>query len=513
MRKNLIILLYVLALARLVISYFLQDPVYQPHRDEFLYLAEGQHPAWGYMEIPPLLSVFAGWTQRLGGSMFWIKLWPALFGSLTYLLVGRIVLSLGGRAFALFLSWLPFVIGVYMRLFFLFQPNFLEVFFWTAMGYCVIRYIQSGGIHYLYLLGFSIGLGLMSKYSVAFYTLSLFAGLAISRHRAIFRNPHFYYMLLIAGLIFLPNLLWQYRHHFPVTLHMHELQTQQLQYVQPSDFIMSQLLMNLPCLYIWIGGLFFVWLAPAGKTFRALGWAYAAVILLLIVLHGKDYYALGAYPVLFAFGGCYIEQLTTGRRKWIRYGLTTVSLTIGIWALPLVMPIWKPEKLAHYYHWSGLDGGRGFKWEDRAFHPLPQDFSDMIGWREMAMKAGAIYRHLQPGKRDSVFIFCPDYCSAGALNYFRREAGLPEVYSTNASFLLWMPERFPYRYCLRVDNDYPEAKERVFKQFGKVTVMDSLVMPYFRESGMRFYLFEDAHDSLRAVAEQVIGKEKGRWSE
>ena len=36
-------LLYILALLKIVIPYFLQNPVYEPHRDEFLYLAEGQH--------------------------------------------------------------------------------------------------------------------------------------------------------------------------------------------------------------------------------------------------------------------------------------------------------------------------------------------------------------------------------------------------------------------------------------------------------------------------------------
>jgi hypothetical protein len=110
MRKNLTLLLYILAAIKLALPFFLQDGYYQPHRDEFLYLAEGQHMAWGYMEVPPLLSVFAALTHLLGNGLFWIKLWPALFGALTFLMVGRIVLSLGGRSFALVLSWLPFVL-------------------------------------------------------------------------------------------------------------------------------------------------------------------------------------------------------------------------------------------------------------------------------------------------------------------------------------------------------------------------------------------------------------------
>src|SRR6476659_1373340 len=95
--------LYVLAFVKLILPFLLQSPLYEPHRDEFLYLAEGHHMAWGFMEVPPLLSVFAWLTNIFGGGMFWMKLWPSLFGSLTYIIVGKIILSLGGKSFALFL--------------------------------------------------------------------------------------------------------------------------------------------------------------------------------------------------------------------------------------------------------------------------------------------------------------------------------------------------------------------------------------------------------------------------
>ena len=125
--------LFILAIIKLIVPFFLQNSFYQPHRDEYLYLAEAHHMDWGYMEIPPLLSVFAWITNFFGAGMFWIRIWPALFGALTFLLVGKIILSLGGRTFALFLGWLPFMIDGYMRLFFLFMPNFLDVFFWKEM--------------------------------------------------------------------------------------------------------------------------------------------------------------------------------------------------------------------------------------------------------------------------------------------------------------------------------------------------------------------------------------------
>src|SRR5579875_2691509 len=113
-------LIFLFAIIKFALPFFLQSSVYEPHRDEFLYLAEAHHMAWGFMEVPPLLSVFAWLTNFFGDSMFWIKFWPSLFGALTYVVVARIVLSLGGKAFALLLAFLPFITGAYLRVHFLF---------------------------------------------------------------------------------------------------------------------------------------------------------------------------------------------------------------------------------------------------------------------------------------------------------------------------------------------------------------------------------------------------------
>jgi hypothetical protein len=77
--KSAYLLLFALAALKFVLPYLIQDPSWEPHRDEFLYLDEARHMAWGYMEVPPLLSVFAWLTNLLGGSMFMIKFWPSLF--------------------------------------------------------------------------------------------------------------------------------------------------------------------------------------------------------------------------------------------------------------------------------------------------------------------------------------------------------------------------------------------------------------------------------------------------
>lgn len=120
--------LYLFAFIKFILPFLLQNSYYQPQRDEFLYLAEAHHLAWGYMEVPPLLSVFAWFTNLFGTSMFWLKFWPSLFGALTYIIMGKVILSFGGKVFALFLALLTLIFSVYLRVHFLFQPNFLEIF-------------------------------------------------------------------------------------------------------------------------------------------------------------------------------------------------------------------------------------------------------------------------------------------------------------------------------------------------------------------------------------------------
>lgn len=501
-------LLYVLALVKLVVPFFLQHSSYQPHRDEYLYLAEGHHLSWGYLEVPPLLSVFAWITNQLGAGMFWIKIWPALFGALTFLLVGRIIVSLGGKTFALILGWLPFMLDGYMRLFFLFQPNFLDVFFWTAMGFCLIRYIQNRQARWLYIMGICAGLGMLSKYSAAFYIAALAVGILLTSQRAILTNRHLYLAALVALLLFLPNLVWQYNHNFPVVTHMQTLEEEQLQFIDPVEFLISQLMMNLPCVFIWLAGLYYTTMTAAGKPYRLFAWVYFGVIVLLLVLHGKDYYALGAYPVLFAFGAVQLEAATQYRFRVARYAMLAFSIALGVFAMPLVMPLAKPETLAAYYQSTGLDKTGSFKWEDLEYHPLPQDFADMIGWRETTAKAAAVYNSLPEAERRQTMIYCRGYYTAGALNYYGKDYGLPEVYSDNASFLFWMPDQYAIKHLLLVAHNIPGKDDVVFQQFESMTVKDSLVYPLFRENGIRFILFENGNDSLNVMIERSVAELK-----
>jgi hypothetical protein len=61
-------ILFLLALLKFILPFILQNSFYQLHRDEYLYLAEGKHLAWGFMEVPPCGCT--GMVTNLFGRVF-----------------------------------------------------------------------------------------------------------------------------------------------------------------------------------------------------------------------------------------------------------------------------------------------------------------------------------------------------------------------------------------------------------------------------------------------------------
>ncbi|SHM65030.1 Dolichyl-phosphate-mannose-protein mannosyltransferase [Chitinophaga jiangningensis] len=497
-------LLYILAVAKVLLPFFLQDSQWEPHRDELLYLAEARHMAWGYMEAPPLLSVFAWLTNLMGGAMWAIKIWPSLAGALTYALAGHLVLHFGGRWFALVLAWLPFIAGAWLRMHFLFQPNFLDIFWWTAMAYGLIRFKQTGKPIFLYMAGLSLGLGMLSKYTIVFYAAGLLGGLILTWDKQLLSNRHFYLAAGLGLLICLPNLWWQAANGYPIVYHMKALQDGQLQYLSPWSFLTDQLLFNLAGFFIWITGL--IWAART-QSYRFMAWAFLITIALLMMGHGKSYYSQGAYPVLFALGA---TQLEAWAGKWWKLGMVAFILFIGYTELPLLLPTKPPAQLAAYYQHHKLASKVGvLQWEDQQDHALPQDFADMLAWEEITQKVAKAYNTLDSSEKAGTLLFCDNYGQAGAVNYYGAKYHLPPAYSDNASFLYWMPPNFEqFDIILLVTHDKQEMQYGFMKEFNSTQLADSITNPYAREHGSLVILMKGPSEAFRQAFRDKINQSR-----
>lgn len=506
MKPRLLPLLF--ALVKFASGYLLLSPLYDLHRDEYLYLEHGRHLAWGYLEVPPLTAAQAWLTNAAGGDFWAVKFWPFLWGAATVYLVVRLAGRLGGGWFAQALAGTCYLGTAFARLNLLFQPTSFEVFGFVFCLYWLARYLREARPGALYWLGLGLGLGLLNKYTTLFFVAALGGALLLTPARRLLGQRHFWGAAGLALLVWAPNLAWQIGHGLPARHHMQLLHDTQLVNVRPADFWKAQLLLCVAALWVRAPGLGALLWGRAFRPYRALGWVPALGVGLLVALHGKDYYALGYYPALFAFGAVWWEQRLRNFR-WknaLQPVLVAVPLAVLGPVLPFMYPVAGPAEmlaLRPRYLRLGL-----YRWEDGRDHALPQDYADMLGWRELADKTWAAYQSLPDSVRARTLIKCANYGQAGAINYYNRHRPLPPAQSTNGSYLFWWPAPQAYRAIIVVDDEFhPE----IAPDFAAYRRAGTVANPYARERGALVIIGQDPDQVLQARVRREWREELAAW--
>ena len=145
------VLLIIVAL-KLILQFVLVNPVYELHRDEFLHLDQAKHLAFGYISVPPFTALISTIIFLLGGDLFWVRFFPALFGALTIVFAWLVVESAGGKIVSKILVSCALLFSVLLRLNILFQPNSFDILVWTIIFYLLIKYVNSGNHKWLWYL-------------------------------------------------------------------------------------------------------------------------------------------------------------------------------------------------------------------------------------------------------------------------------------------------------------------------------------------------------------------------
>ncbi len=467
-----------------LLLHFLTNTNYGLHRDEFLYFDEGQNLAWGFMEVPPFTPFIGTIADLLGGSVFAIRLFPALAGTAIVVIAGFIVKELGGKKWAIVFTCLPLLLSIALCWTnTLYQPVSFNQFFWFLSAYFLFKIVKTQETKYWYWLGITVGLGFMNKYSIVFYITALLIAFLLSKHRKVFKSRFPYIAFGIAFLIALPNILWQINHNFPVLEHMQTLSQNQLVHVNWGGYLWSQLTFHFASSFVWIAGLVTLFTIKKFKPFRFLGIAMLLTVLLIGALSGKSYYTAGAFLILFPFGGLYLENLI--QKNWIRYTSLAVFLTVVLLFLPFSLPLLKMDHMLNYcaFMKENLGMESELRWEDGNYHALPQDMADMNGWEEMAQKVAQLYHGLPQNKKDSCLIYGGSYSHASSLNFYRKKYDLPRIHSFNSSYIIWAPTKVLFNNQIMVDDQLQTASS----WFHNMTLVDSIQNPYAREEGYIYY--------------------------
>jgi 4-amino-4-deoxy-L-arabinose transferase-like glycosyltransferase len=418
--------LILLALARLGLHLLTNDQ-YGFHRDELAVIDNARYLAWGYVAYPPLTPFVGRLALELfGPSLVGIRFFAALAQSAAMVVTGLMARELGGKrqaqvvaALAAAIAPMSLIMGA------LFQYISFDYLWWVLIAYFMIRLLKSGDARWWLAIGAAIGLGMMTKYTLAVFVAGLVVGVIATPARKQLKSPWLWGGAALSLLLFLPNLIWQIQHDFISLvflsdIHARDVAIGRTEGFLPMQFIVSANPFTLP---LWLAGLYFYFFAPGGRRYRPLGWMYLTSLILLLIMQGRFYYLAPAYPMLLAAGAVAGERWLAqqpARRTRLGWGITWAALAIGaVMGGALMLPI-APVNSA----WWQLTS------------QVHDNFVEQIGWPELVETVAGIYSDLPAEEQAVAGILTGNYGEAGAINLYGPEHGLPEAISGINSYWL-----------------------------------------------------------------------------
>ena len=414
-------------------------------RDELYFLDCARHLDWGYVDCAPLVAVYAKVALLLGGSLPVLRSIAALAGAARVALTMVLARELGGGRFAQALAGLcALAAPIYLGMDSILTMNGFESLFWMGCVLFVIRIVRTDDSRLWLWFGVLAGLGLENKHSTLLFIAAFGAGLLASRQRRELGKRWIWIAAGIALLIFLPNILWQIRHGFPTIEDLRNVARRGKNVVlSPVEFLVQQVQLLHPLLLpIWLAGLVTVFFGRLSRL-RVLGWAYLALLAMMIALKAKNYYPTPIYPMLFAAGAIVIEGWLERRswsrgRTWPKAVIAAYVLAAGAILAPAILPFLPPEKLLAYQRWLHVAPPRT---EVRHEGPLDQRLGDQFGWEELVADVARVYRSLPAAERARTGIFASNYGEAGALHLFGPAYGLPDAICAHQNHYFWGPPK------------------------------------------------------------------------
>jgi hypothetical protein len=400
----------VIAVAAVVVA--LQMAVagrYGWHRDELYFLACSRHLAWGYVDQPPFTPFVARVASAMfGPSLYGLRLFPALADASLVVLTGLLARELGGRRRAQLLA--AVAVGsasVLLAVGHLLSTAVFDFLAWTALTTVVVHILRTDDARWWTVAGVIAGIGLENKHSVAF----LLAGLAVAMfltRRDLLRSRWLWVGAAIALVLWLPNLLWQADHGWPVFEMSRSLHTNGVDDGNTFLFLPMQMVFLGPFVTpLWIAGLVWLLRGPTGRDYQPLGIVWVLLALGFIGTAGKPYYLAGLYPALIAAGAVWFERRWSPRAN--RRYLAIIAIA-GVVALPLALPVVSADV-----------SGSG------AIAAVNPELRETAGWEDFARTVDAV-----PG----AIVFTQNYGEAGALE---RLGSTRPVYSGHNNYWLWGP--------------------------------------------------------------------------
>lgn len=412
-------------------------------RDELYVIAMSHHPAFGYVDVPPLVPWITLIPRVLTGNALWaIHVLSALVCAGTIILTGLMARLLGGTAWMQGLAALGSATAlVFMANGSIYAYDVFDVFWWTLAATVLIALLRDDRPQRWLAFGLVAGLGLLTKETILFWGFALVAGLLLTSQRRLLFTRWTVFGGLIAFALVSPFLLWNAVNGWASFQYWASYSQQHSAGGTPLDFLANQILvMNPLSVLLWGAGLWYFLFSKHGARYRVFGWAYLILFVLFIALQGKSYFLAPAYPPLYAGGAMLVGQWRVRWHRWGRRWVAGYAVALalsGVLLAPAAMPVLPPAVYAQVY---GASGNSGSQQASGDVYGLPQALADRFGWEQQVALIAQVYHSLPANEQQVACIFTENYGEAGALVQFGARYRLPPPISGHNAFYLWGPD-------------------------------------------------------------------------
>ena len=201
--------------------------------DEAYYWVYAQYPAWGYFDHPPMIAwlIWAGTTLFPGE--FGVRFWIAVLNTATVFIIGQLISSTNHRLFyAICFSLAVAQIGGILAV-----PDLPLLFFTAVFFLAYRRFAERMDIVAVVSLALAVALMLYSKYHGILIIL-----FTLMSNPKLFLKYQTYLVMALAGLLFLPHIIWQVENGMPsVQYHLFERNAPAYQFSFTLEYFSGQL--------------------------------------------------------------------------------------------------------------------------------------------------------------------------------------------------------------------------------------------------------------------------------
>ncbi|MGX7825917.1 glycosyltransferase family 39 protein [Actinokineospora sp. 24-640] len=390
---------------------------YGYHRDELYFLVAGDHPAWGYVDQPPLTPLLArASTALFGDTLVGLRAVATLLACVAVVCVVLVARELGAdrRAQAVAAACAA-ASGFVLATGHMLVTASADLVAWLVISWLVLRLLRTGEPRWHLAIGAAFGVGMTNKWLVALLVAGLLAAVLLVGPRQVLRTWWLAAGAGVALLVAAPHLLWGAANGWP-QFAVAAMISDDVGVENRVMFFPLQVLQLSPLFVpVWVAGLVRMWRDPSVRWARPFTVAYLVFVVAMLAFGGKSYYLMPLLLVALAAGVVpALRWIDAGRRKLAAVAFAMAVTISGLAALPVL-----PQAVS--VHLAELNNEQ----------------VEQMGWPEFVSIVARRWETIPAGERENAVILTQSYGEAGAIARFGPDHGLPAPHSGHMSFADW----------------------------------------------------------------------------